>query len=59
MLNDLVSQRFDEIDDVCHFVQNRLAKMDSQKAIAFWASQEHMISDRLTLQSNVRSEVES
>ena len=28
LVNDLVSQRFDEVDDLCRFVQNRLGKID-------------------------------
>ncbi len=59
IVNDLVSERFDEIDDVCHFVQNRLGKMDNQKAVAFWAGREHLINDRQTLQIYVKSEVEN
>ena len=59
IVNDLVSQRFDEADDIIRFVQNRLGKADSQKASAFWAGQEHMIVDRQTLKAYVKSEVES
>ena len=59
IVNDLVSQRFDEADDIIRFVQNRLGKADSQKASAFWAGREHMISDRQTLKVYVKSEVES
>ena len=35
IVNDLVSQRFDEADDIIRFVQNRLGKADSQQASAF------------------------
>ena len=59
IVNDLVSQRFDEIDDVCRFVQNRLGKMDNQKAMVFWAGREHMINDRQTLQTYVKLEVQN
>ena len=58
ILNDLVSQRFDEIDDLCRFVQNRLGKMDHQKAMVFWAGREHMIGDRQTLKAYIKNEVE-
>ena len=58
IVNDLVSQQFDEADDVSRFVQNRLGKLDSQKAMAFWAGREHMIGDRQTLKAYVKSEVE-
>ena len=57
--NDAVSQGFDEVDDLSHFVQNRLGKSDSQKAFSFWAGREHMMDDRQTLRAYVRSEVES
>ena len=40
LLNDLVSQRFDEVDDLCRFVQNRLGKMDNRTAMLFWAGKE-------------------
>ena len=53
ILNDLVSQRFDEIDDLCRFVQNRLGKMDHQKATGFWASREHMIGERQKLRAKI------
>ena len=59
ILNDLVSQGFDEADDIIRFVQNRLGKADSQKAFSFWAGREHMMGDRQTLRAYVRSEVES
>ena len=28
LLNDFVAQRFDETDDLCHFVQTRVGKPD-------------------------------
>ena len=59
IVNDLVSQRFDEANDIIRFVQNRLGKADSQTASAFWAGREHMISDRQTLMAYVKSEVKS
>lgn len=58
IVNDLVSQQFDEADDIIRFVQNRLGKADYQKAMAFWAGREHMIGDRQTLKAYVKSEVE-
>ena len=58
ILNDLVSQGFDEADDIIRFVQNRLGKADSQKAMVFWVGREHMIGDRQTLKAYVKSEVE-
>ena len=59
IVNDLVSQGFDETDDIIRFVQNRLGKADSQKAFAFWAGREPMMGDRQTLKAYVKSEVES
>ena len=59
IVNDLVSERFVKIDDVCSFVQNRLGKMDNQKAVAFWASREHLMNNRQTLKTYVKSEVEN
>ncbi|MDA9986027.1 hypothetical protein N9E86_02485 [Alphaproteobacteria bacterium] len=59
IVNDLVSQQIDEADDIIRFIQNRLGKVDSQKAMAFWAGREHMTADRQTLKAYVKSEVES
>ena len=59
IVNDVVSEGFDEIDDLCRFIQNRLGKVDNQKAMAFWVGREHMIKDRKTLQTYVKSEVEN
>ena len=59
IVNDLVSQRFDEADDIIRFVQNRLGKIDNQGAMASWAGREHMIGDRQTLKAYIKSEVES
>ena len=35
LVNDLVSERFDEVDDLCRFIQNRLGKMDVEKSSQF------------------------
>ena len=59
LVNDLVSQRFDEVDDLCRFVQNRLGKMDNRTAMLFWAGKEYMLSDRNTLEAYVKSEANS
>ena len=59
IVNDAFSQRFDEVDDLSRFVQNRLGKADSQKAFTFWSGREHMMGDRQTLRDYVRLEVES
>ena len=57
--NDLISQGFDEVDDLSYFVQNRLGKADSQRAFAFWVGHEHKMCDRQTLKAYIKSEVES
>ena len=59
LLNDLVSQRFDEVDNLCRFVQNRLGKMDERNAALFWAGKEHLLTDRNTLEAYVKSETNS
>ena len=59
IVNDLVSQRFDEADDIIRFVQNRLGKMDVEKSSRFWVGREHMITDRQTLQAYVEFEFEN
>ena len=59
LVNDLVSERFDEVDDLCRFIQNRLGKMDVEKSSMFWIGREHMITDRQTLQAYVEFEFEN
>ena len=59
IVNDLLSQRFDEVDDLCHFVQHRLGKMDNQKSSVFWTGREHMMNDRQTLQDYVKIEIKN
>ena len=59
LVNDLVSQRFDEVDDLCRFVQNRLGKIDNRTAMLFRAGKDNMLSDRTTLEAYVKSEANS
>ena len=57
LVNDLVSQRFDEVDDLCRFVQNRLGKMDNRTAMLFWAGKEQSESKGLLGQCVTKFEV--
>ena len=59
LVNDLVSERLDEVDDLCRFIQNRRGKMDVEKPSQFWVDREHMITDRHTLQAYVEFEFEN
>ena len=49
LLNDVVAQRFDETDDLCHFVQTRVGKPDDSVVTTYWLGREHMITHRNTL----------
>ena len=40
LVNDLVSERFDEVDDLCRFIQNRLGKMDVEKSSQYFPEYE-------------------
>tara|TARA_B100000575_G_C22505049_1_gene330117 strand:- start:201 stop:503 length:303 start_codon:yes stop_codon:yes gene_type:complete len=50
---------FCDLDDVCSLAQNRLRKTDTQKAMAFLAGREQLINRKQTLQTCVKSEVQS
>ena len=58
LLNDVVAQRFDEADDLCHFVQTRVGKPDDSVVTTYWLGREHMITDRNTLVDYIKFECE-
>ena len=49
LLNDVVSRRFNDAEDLVHFVQTRTGKYDNSIITSYWLGREHMINDRPTL----------
>ena len=58
LLNDVVAQRFDEADDLCHFVQTRVGKPDGSVVVTYWLGRKHMITDPNTLADYIKFECE-
>ena len=58
LLMDVVSQRFDEADDLIRYVQNRTGKLDGSVITSYWLGQEHMLRDRTALAKYIKFECE-
>ena len=58
LLNDVVSRRFSDAEDLVHFVQTRTGKHDSSISTSYWLGREHMIDDKSTLSAYVKLECE-
>ena len=58
LLNDVVSRRFSDAEDLVHFVQTRTGKYDSSIITSYWLGREHMITDKTTLSAYVKLECE-
>ena len=58
LLNDVVSRRFSDAEDLVHFVQTRTGKYDSSIVTSYWSGREHMINDKTTLGAYVKLECE-
>ena len=58
LLNDIVSRRFRDAEDLVHFVQTRTGKYDSSIITSYWLGREHMINDKPTLSAYVKLECE-
>ena len=56
LLNDVLSRRFSDIEDLVHFVQTKTGKYDSIIIASYWLDQEHMINDKTTLSAYVKFE---
>ena len=56
LLNDIVSRRFSDAEDLVHFVQTRTGKYDSSIITSYWLGREHMINDKPTLSAYVKFE---
>ena len=58
LLMDVMSQHFDEADDLVKFVQNRTGKLDGSVISSYWLGQEHMLKDKATLSKYIKYECE-
>ena len=55
---DVISQNFDEADDLVQFVQSRTGKLDESVIASYWLGQEHMLKDKGTLAKYIKYECE-
>ena len=55
---DVISQHFDEADDLVQFVQNRTGKLDEVVIASYWLGQEHMLKDKVALAKYIKYECE-
>lgn len=55
---DVISQHFDEADDLVRYVQNRTGKLDSSVITTYWLGQEHMLRDKTSLAKYIKFECE-
>ena len=58
LLMDVMSQHFNEVDDLVKFVQNRTGKLDGSVISSYWLGQEHMLKDRAALAKYIKYECE-
>ena len=58
LLMDVISQHFDEADDLVRFVQNRTGKLDVSVITSYWLGQEHMLKDKVALAKYMKYECE-
>ncbi len=58
LLNDVVSRRFSDAEDLVHFVKTRTDKYDSSIITSYLLGREHMINDKPTLSAYVKLEFE-
>ena len=58
LLLDVISQHFDEVDDLVQFVQNRTGKLNGFVISSNWLGQEHMLKDKTTLAKYIKFECE-
>ena len=49
LLNEVLSRRFSDVEDLVHFVQTRTGKYDSSIITSYWLGRGHMINDKPTL----------
>ena len=55
---DVISEHFDDANDLVRYVQNRTGKLDSSTITSYWLPQEHMLEDKPTLAKYIKFECE-
>ena len=58
LLMDVISEHFDDANDLVRYVQNRTGKLDSSTITSYWPPQEHMLNDKPTLAEYIKFECE-
>ena len=58
LLMDVISQHFDEADDLVRFVQSGTGKLDCSVVTSYWLGQEHMIRDKTALANYIKFKCE-
>ena len=58
LLLDVISQHFDEVDDLVRYVQDKTGKSDGCVISSYWLGQEHMFKDKATLAKYINYECE-
>ena len=58
LLMDVISQNFDEADDLVQFVQSRTGKLDEVVIASYSLGQEHMLKDKVALAKYIKYECE-
>ena len=58
LLMDVISQHFDEADDLVRFVQKRIGKIDGSVSTSYRLGQEHMLKDEIALKKYIKFECE-
>ena len=58
LLMDVMSQHFNEADDLVKFVQNRTGKLDGSVISSYRLGQEHMLKDEAALAKYIKYECE-
>ena len=58
LLLDVMSQHFDEADDLVQFVQQRTGKLDGSVINSYWLGYEHMLKDKAALAKYIKFECE-
>ena len=55
---DVISQQFDEADDLVRYVQQRTGRLDRSVITSYWLGQEHMLRDKTELAKYIKFECE-
>jgi len=58
LLMDVISQQFDEADDLVRYVQQRTGRLDRSVITSYWLGQEHMLRDKTELAKYIKFECE-